>query len=143
VRKSLLFLAVLTAATALATTTSASAAPAQSAWAAQANQVCVVWLAKAKKELGTPVTAAQLYAFAVKAKAFETAEYSVIAKIPGRDGSANAALAAMKVDIAEIGSAITAANHGNAALFVQILKKYLNDHRPKVAFAAAGATKCG
>jgi hypothetical protein len=142
-RRHFIPLAAVAAAAALAATTSASAAPAQSAWAAQANKVCVVWLAKAKKELGTPVTAAQLYPFAVRAKALESAEYAVLARIPGRNASATAALAALRVDIAEIGSAITAANHNNAALFVQILKKYFNDHRPKVAFAAAGATKCG
>jgi phage gp16-like protein len=137
-------LAALTASAALAATTSASAAPAaQTAWAAQANKVCVVWLAKAKKELGSPVTAAQLYGFAVRAKKLESAEYAVLAKLHGRDDSGAAALVAMKVDIAELGSAITAWNHGNAALFVQILKKYLNDGRAKSAFAIAGANKCG
>jgi hypothetical protein len=49
----------------------------------------------------------------------------------------------VKVDIAEIGSAITAWNQGNAAKFVTILKRYLNDGRPKSAFAVAGANQCG
>jgi hypothetical protein len=49
----------------------------------------------------------------------------------------------MQVDIAEVGSAITAWNHGNAALFVKTLKAYLNDGRAKSAFALAGANKCG
>lgn len=143
-RTRLFFLAAVAIAAAIATTTSSAAAPAsQSAWAAQANNVCVVWLAKAKKELGSPVTAAQLYSFAVKAKKLESDEYTVLAKIPGRTDSGTAALVAMKADIAEVGSAITAWDHGNAALFVQTLKKYLNDGRAKSAFAIAGANKCG
>jgi phage gp16-like protein len=125
----------------------AGAAPksstAQSSWAASANRVCTVWLAKAKKEFGTPVTPAQLYAFAQKAKALETQELAVLIKIPGRTAAGTAALQAVVVDINEIGSAITAWNHGNAAQFVTILKKYLNDGRAKSAFAVAGATQCG
>ena len=115
----------------------------QSSWAAQADKVCVVWLAKAKKEFGSPVTPAQLYSFAQKAKALETQELAVLVKIPGRTATGTAALQAMLVDINEIGSAITAWNHGNAAKFVTILKKYLNDGRAKSAFAVAGATQCG
>jgi hypothetical protein len=115
----------------------------QSAWAAQANKVCVVWLAKAKKEFGSPVTPAQLYSFAVKAKALESAELADLQKIPGQDDAGAAALTAMKVDIAEVGSSITAWNKGNAALFITILKRYLNDKRPKSAFAIAGASQCG
>ena len=122
----------------------AAASPAsQSAWAAQANKVCVVWLAKAKKEFGSPVTPAQLYSFAVKAKKLETAELAVLDQIPGEAATGKAALAAMKVDIAEVGSSITAWNQGNAALFAQILKRYLNDGRAKSAFAVAGANQCG
>jgi phage gp16-like protein len=122
----------------------AAAAPAaQSAWAAQANKVCVVWLAKAKKEFGTPVTTAQLYSFAVKAKALENQELGVLEQIPGNTSTGTAALTAMKVDIAEVGSSITAWNQGNAALFVQILKRYLDDGRAKSAFALAGASQCG
>ena len=143
-RTRLLLLAAVAIGAAIAATTSSAAAPAsQSAWAAQANKVCVVWLAKAKTELGSPVTAAQLYSFALKAKRLESEEYGVLAKIPGRTDSGDAALAAMRVDIAELGSAITAWNHGNAALFVKILKQYLNDGRAKSAFAIAGANKCG
>lgn len=143
-RKHLLFLAAVATAAAIAASSSSAATPAsQSAWAAQANKVCVVWLAKAKHELGSPVTAAQLYGFAVKAKKLESDEYAVLAKISGRTDSGTAALVAMKVDIAEVGSAITAWNQGNAALFVKILKQYLNDGRAKSAFAIAGANKCG
>ena len=108
-----------------------------------ANKVCTVWLAKAKKEFGSPVTPAQLYAFAQKAKALETQELAVLVKIPGRTAAGTAALQAVVVDINEIGSAITAWNQGNAAKFVTILKKYLNDGRAKSAFAVAGATQCG
>jgi hypothetical protein len=115
----------------------------QSPWAAQANKVCTVWLAKAKKEFGSPVTPAQLYTFAQKAKSLETQELGVLSKIPGRTAAGTAALQAVVVDINEIGSAITAWNQGNAAKFVTILKKYLNDGRAKSAFAIAGASQCG
>ena len=142
-RRLLLLAAVTTTAAFTATTSGATVPASQNTWAAQANKVCVVWLAKVKQELGSPVTAAQLYSFAVKAKALESQEYGVLAQIPSRTASGTAALAAMQVDIAEVGSAITAWNKGNAALFVQILKKYLNDGRAKSAFAIAGANKCG
>jgi hypothetical protein len=122
---------------------SSSAPTSQTTWAAQANKVCVVWLAKAKKEFGTPVTAAQLYGFALKAKKLETQEKAVLDQIPGRTAAGTAALTAVNVDIAEIGSSITAWNQGNAALFAQILKKYLGDGRAKSAFAVAGANQCG
>ena len=49
----------------------------------------------------------------------------------------------MQVDINEVGTAIAAWKAGKPAQFVQILKKYLNDNRPKAAFAMAGASKCG
>jgi hypothetical protein len=136
--------AVSAAITAVSPAVASSKAPvSQSSWAAQADKVCVVWLAKAKKEFGSPVTPAQLYSFAQKAKALETQELAVLVKIPGRTAAGTAALQAMLVDINEIGSAITAWNQGNAAKFVTILKKYLNDGRAKSAFAVAGATQCG
>lgn len=134
----------MTTSASLAAVTPASASSeSQSAWALQANKVCVIWLAKAKKELGTPTTAAQLYSFAVKAKKLESQELAVLQKIPARDAAGTAALAAMKVDIAEVGSAVTAWNQGNPALFVKLLKRYLNDSRAKSAFAVAGANQCG
>ena len=142
-----LLLAAVAASAAVTAVSPAVAAPkapaSQSSWAAQANKVCTVWLAKAKKEFGSPVTAAQLYAFAQKAKSLETQELGVLSKIPGRTAAGTAALQAVVVDINEIGSAITAWNQGNAAKFVTILKKYLNDGRAKSAFAVAGATQCG
>jgi hypothetical protein len=122
---------------------SPKASASQSPWAASANKVCVVWLAKAKKEFGSPVTAAQLYSFAQKANTLETEELGVLAQIPGRTASGTAALKAVGVDIAELRSAITAWNKGNAAQFVTILKAYLNDGRAKSAFAIAGASQCG
>ena len=121
--------------------TAAPAAP--TSWARQANQVCSVWIAKAKKEFGSPVTAAQLYSFAHKAKTLESQELSALQKIQGRPAAGTAALSAVQVDIAEIGSAITAWDHGKPAQFVTILKRYLNDGRPKSAFAIAGASQCG
>jgi hypothetical protein len=140
-----IFAAVLAASAVTATAAAAApAAPARSVtWATQANQVCTVWLAKAKKEFGSPVTTAQLYGFALKAKALESQELTVLQGIPGRNATASAALTAVKVDIAEIGSAITAWNKGNPAKFVTVLKAYLNDGRAKSAFAIAGATQCG
>ena len=139
-----ILLAGATAAAAMAVVMPAAAAPsAPSSWAAQANQVCSVWLAKAKKEFGSPVTPAQLYSFAHKAKALEGQELAALQKIPGRSAAGSAALSAVKVDIAEIGSAITAWDQGKPALFVTILKRYLNDGRPKSAFAVAGASQCG
>ncbi len=68
---------------------------------------------------------------------------SAAEQISGRPAAGTAALAAMRGDIPGIGSAITAWNRGKPALFVQILKRYLNDERARSAFAAAGATQCG
>ena len=107
----LLFAAVAAGAavTAVSPAVAAPKAPAsQSSWAAQANKVCTVWLAKAKKEFGSPVTPAQLYAFAQKAKSLETQELGVLSKIPGRTAAGTAALRAVVVDINEIG----VRNHG-------------------------------
>jgi hypothetical protein len=140
-RRRLLILAALATCAAIPAVPPAAAAP--TSWAGQANQVCVVWLAKAKKEFGSPVTPAQLYGFAVKAKTLESQELAQLEQIPGRTAAGTQALAAVKVDIAEIGSSITAWKQGKAAQFVQILKAYLNDGRPKAAFAAAGAHQCG
>jgi hypothetical protein len=138
-----LFAAAAVSAAIVAVAPAAAAPTSQNAWATQANKVCVVWLAKAKKAFGSPVTAAQLYGFAVKAKSIESQELVVLKQIPGRTAAGTAALTAVKVDIAEIGSAITAWNQGKPALFVQILKRYLNDGRAKSAFAVAGASQCG
>ena len=138
-----LIAAVAIGATTAGVTPAAASPVSQSSWAGQANRVCVVWLATVKKELGSPVTAAQLYSFALKAKSLEGQELVVLQQIPRRTAAGTAALAAMKVDIAEVGSAITAWNQGKPALFVQILKRYLNDGRTKSAFAVAGANRCG
>jgi hypothetical protein len=131
----------------IAAVSPAAASPASpassSSWATDANNVCVVWLAKAKKELGSPVTATELYGFAVKAKKLESHERAALTRVPGRTAAGTAALAAVQVDVAELASAITAWNQGNPALFVQKLKKYLADGRAKSAFAVAGATQCG
>ena len=122
----------------------AAATPAaHESWASDANKVCAVWIAKAKKEFGSPVTPAQLYSFAHKAKTLETHELAALQKIPGRTDAGTAALAAIRVDIAEIGSAIKAWDQGKPAQFVTILKRYLDDGRPKSAFAIAGASQCG
>ena len=137
---------VLIPAVLAASAVTAGAAPAattsSSPWASQANKVCVVWLAKANKEFGKPVTPAQLYSFANKANALETQELGVLAKIPNRPAAGTAALNAVIADINNVRSAIVAYNKGKFAQFKTILTKFLNDERPKQAFAAAGATKC-
>jgi hypothetical protein len=148
-RQALRLLAVFlcVAAIVLTAAVSAGAAPvsarSQSTWSQQADQVCSVWLAKVKKAFATPVTTAQLYAFAVKARSLESGELSALEQIPGRNATGTAALTAVRVDIAEIGSAITAWDQGNPASFVTILKRYLNDNRPASAFKLAGADSCG
>jgi hypothetical protein len=142
-RRLLLLAAAAISVAIVATSPAAASRPSQTAWAVQANKVCVVWLAKAKKAFGSPVTPAQLYSFALKAKSIESQELSALEQITGRTSAGTAALTAVKVDIAEIGSAITAWNQGNAAKFVTILKRYLNDGRPKSAFTVAGANQCG
>jgi hypothetical protein len=139
-----LLAATAAVAAALVAALPANAAPAgNDSWAVQANQVCSIWIAKAKKEFGSPVTAAQLYSFAHKAKTLESQELAVLEKIKGRTAAGTAALAAVQVDIAEIGSAIKAWDTGKPAQFIIILKRYLNDGRPKSAFALAGASRCG
>ena len=142
-RRLLLLAAAAISIAIVATSPAAASQPAQTAWAVQANKVCVVWLAKAKKAFGSPVTPAQLYTFALKAKSLESQELAALQAIPGRTSAGAAALTAIKVDIAEVGSAITAWKQGNAAKFVTILKRYINDERPKAAFALAGANQCG
>jgi hypothetical protein len=112
-------------------------------WNAQANSVCVVWLAKAQKLFATPVKPSGLYKFAVSARALESQELAVLKKIPNPSAAGTHALGVMRADIAEVSSAISAADRGDSASFVRILKQYLNDHRAKAAFAAAGATQCG
>ena len=70
-----LLVATAAVAAALTAASGAGAAPAaQGSWASQANQVCSFWIAKAKKEFGSPVTAAQLYSFAHKAQSLESKE---------------------------------------------------------------------
>jgi len=123
--------------------TVASAGRTSASWSDQANQVCTVWLAKAKTQLGKPVTVADLYPFAVKAKALEASELAELQRIPGRSAAGTKALAAVRVDITEVNKAISAWKRGDKGGFVQVLKLYLNDNRPKAAFAAAGAPKCG
>ena len=122
-----------------------AAAPAgtSSTWTSQANQVCSVWLVKAKTLFATPVKPSGLYKFAGDAKKLESQELAQLATIPNRSAAGTHALNVMNADIAEVGSAITAYDRGDSASFIRILKLYLNDHRAKAAFAAAGAHQCG
>jgi len=114
-----------------------------STWNSQANQVCSIWLVKAKQLFATPVKPAGLYKFAVDAKTLESQELAQLAKIPNPSAAGVHALGVMNADIAEVGSAISAYDRGDSASFIRILKLYLNDHRSKAAFAAAGAHQCG
>ena len=141
--RSLVLIPAVLAASAVTAGAAPAATSTSSPWATQANQVCVVWLAKAKKEFGSPVTAAQLYTFANKASTLETQEFGVLSKIPKRPALGTAALNAVVADINELRSAIVAYDKGKFAQFKTTLTKYLNDERAKQAFAAAGATKCG
>lgn len=120
----------------------ASAAPSDD-WSTQANQVCTVYVAKAKKLFATPVKPSGLYKFAKDVKALESSELAELTAIPGRSSSGTHALGVLKGDVGQVGLAIKAWDRGDKASFVKILKAYLNDNRPKVAFAAAGASKCG
>jgi hypothetical protein len=121
----------------------AASAATASSWSTQADKVCVVFVAKAKREFGTPVQASGLYDFAVKAKTLESKELAELTRIPNADATGSHALGVMRADVAEVGAAIAAWDKGDKASFIRILKQYLNDSRAKAAFAAAGARKCG
>ena|SRR5438552_13179489 len=114
-----------------------------SSWSDEANRVCIIYTAKAKREFAAPVKPSELYGFAVKAKSLESQELAELAKIPGATPAGTKAIGALRADVAEIGAAIGAWDKGDKASFVRILKQYLNDHRPKAAFTAAGAGQCG
>jgi hypothetical protein len=103
----------------------------------------VIWLAKAKKQFAVPVKPSGLLKFAVASRTLETQELAALEKIPNASPAGTHALVAVRADIAEISAAIDAGNRGDSATFVKILKQYLNDHRAKAAFAAAGASQCG
>src|SRR5689334_746185 len=107
-RKLLVFLTLGALVCALTAAGAPAATTATSSWASDANQVCVVWLAKAKKEFGNPVTPSQLYSFAVKAKKLEAQELAVLKKIPNRTAAGTHALAAVQTDVTEVGAAISA-----------------------------------
>jgi hypothetical protein len=126
-----------------AVATGAATAGTTMSWSTQADQVCVVWTAKAKREFAAPVKPSELYGFAVKAKTLESQELAELSRIPGTTPAGTKALAAMRADVAEVAAAIAAWDKGDKASFVQTLKQYLNDRRAKAAFTAAGALKCG
>ena len=136
-------LTLLTAALATSAVLAANASAGTTTWTSQANHVCGIWLAKAKAAFATPVKPSGLYKFAVSAKTMESQELAQLESIPGPSPAGTHALSVMRADVAEVGSAITAFNRGDAASFIRILKQYLNDHSTKDAFAAAGASQCG
>jgi hypothetical protein len=121
---------------------SASAAPAD-AWSSQANQVCTVYVAKAKKMFAKPVQASGLYKFAKDVRTLENSELSELNAIPNRSSAGTHALTVLRGDIGMVTLAIHAWDRGDKASFVKLLKGYLDSNKPKVAFAAAGASKCG
>jgi hypothetical protein len=139
-----LFVAATTLSMAAVVVMPAAASPVSpSSWGRDANDVCMIWTAKIKREFGAPATPAQASIFARKAETLESRERAALLRIPGRTAAGTAALAALKADIDEIGSAVTAWDRGETVLFVQIFRRYLNDVRARSAFAAAGAKQCG
>jgi hypothetical protein len=138
--KLLLLTAAVTAGAVLAG--SASAAP-RDDWSSQANKVCTIYVAKAKQLFAKPVQPSGLYKFAKDVKALETSEFNALNAIPGRSSAGDHAMLALHGDIGMVVSAIHAWDAGNKATFVKDLKAYLNSTKPKVAFAADGASKCG
>ena len=112
-------------------------------WSTQANQVCTVYVAKAKQLFSKPVQPAGLYKFAKDVKTLETSEFNALNALPNRSTAGDHALLTLRGDIGMVVAAIHAFDQGNKAVFVKDLKAYLNSSKPKVAFAAAGASKCG
>jgi hypothetical protein len=139
--KTLLFLIAVAAAGAVLAG-SASAAP-RDDWSVQANQVCTIYVAKAKQLFAKPVQPAGLYKFAKDVKTLETSEFNALNAIPNRSSAGSHALVTLRGDIGMVASAIHAWDKGDRATFVKDLKAYLNSTKPKLAFAAAGASKCG
>ena len=137
----ILFLTAAVAAAALAPA-AASASPSD-AWSTQANQVCTTYVAKAKQLFAKPVQPSGLYKFAKDVKTLETSEFNALNAIPNRSSAGDQAMVALHGDIGMVTSAIHAWDRGDKASFVKLLKGYLNSSKPKVAFAAAGASKCG
>jgi hypothetical protein len=121
---------------------SASAAP-RDDWSTHANQICTVYVAKAKQLFAKPVQPSGLYKFANDVKKLETSEFNALDAIPGRSSAGDHAMVMLRGDIGMITAAIHAFDKGDKATFVKDLKSYLNSNKPKVAFAAAGASKCG
>lgn len=137
----ILLLTAAVAAAALAPA-AASATPTDT-WSTHANQVCTTYVAKAKQLFAKPVQPSGLYKFAKDVKTLETSEFNALNAIPNRSSAGDHALVALHGDIGMVTSAIHAWDRGDKASFVKLLKGYLNSSKPKVAFAAAGASKCG
>lgn len=138
--RTLFLTAVAAAAAVLAGSASAAS---RDEWSVQANQVCTVYVAKAKHLFAKPVKPSGLYTFAKDVKTLETSEFNALNAIPNRPGAGDHALVVLRSDIGMVTAAIHAFDQGNKAAFVKDLKAYLNSTKPKTAFAAAGASKCG
>src|SRR5437763_16449707 len=91
---------------------SASAAPSND-WSSQANQVCTVYVAKAKQLFAKPVQPAGLYKFAKDVKTLETSEFNALDAIPSRSSAGDHALVALHGDIGMVVSAIPAWDRGD------------------------------
>ncbi|SRR6266516_6422058 len=130
---------------ALAGVLAGSAAAAADTWATRADAVCRTFVARARAELGTtaPKTLAQAHTFTVKATTLEAENLAALRKLPGRTPAGTRALAVLRNDIVEAKAALAAWNAGNTELFRRRFIAWANDHRPKRAFAAAGAHACG
>ena len=128
----------------VAAATAVAASAAQTSWATQADKVCTVWTAKAKKVMsgGPPQTAPAAYAFSVKAVALEQGELAALSSVPNPTAAGNRALRSVSVDIAEIRVGLKDWRAGNKAGFVRVYNIWQADHRPHRAFLAAGAKVC-
>lgn len=136
---------LLLAAAAAALAAAGAAAAAPSSWAARADKVCTTWQSRAKtSSLATrPKTTPQMYAWAVKATAFEQRELAALEQVPGVTAAGRAALAAVRTDIAEISVGLRDWRAGDRTGFLHVFVKWQGDHRPHRAFVAAGARACG
>ena len=132
------------AVTVVAAAAMALTASAATSWATQADKVCTVWTAKAKKVMGAgpPQTAAAAYAFSVKAVALEQGELAALRRIPNPTATGKKALRSVSVDIAEIRVGLKDWRAGDKAGFVRVYNVWQADHRPHHAFLAAGTRVC-
>ena len=132
--------ASLVVAAAVATAGAAAISP----WATKANAVCAGWHKKGEAILARqPKTAAQWYAFMVKARPIEAGMLHDLQAIPlTRPAGATRALALVAIDVHEIDVALAAYRSGHASAFTADAGAWITDQRASKAFAAIGAKAC-